>query len=215
MAKLTAGQIYQAARAAGFSATSAVVATAVALAESGGDPASVGDQSLANSTWGPSVGLWQVRTLKSKTGTGDTRDIAALTGNIAAQAKAAFSISNGGIDWQPWSVFNSGTYQTFMGQAAAAASSGGTEVTPADWGDYLPWNAPGTAAGAVQGYVNSLLSDSIKPARKIMLTLAVVGLGLALVGAGLGRAMAPQVEKAQAKVDKVRDTAKDAALMVV
>jgi hypothetical protein len=215
--KLTASQIYQAARRAGFSATQAVTATAVALAESGGDPANLGDTGITTATWGPSVGLWQVRTDKRETGTGRSRDIGALTGDVEAQARAAYSISGGGSDWQPWTVFNTGAYQAYLGQAAAAAGSAGAggTTTAVDWQDYLPWNAPGAAAGAVQDYIGGLLSDSVKPARKILITLVVTGLGLALVGVGLGRALSPQIAKAQAKVDQAKDIAGDVAMMVV
>ena len=45
-------------------------------------------------TWGPSVGLFQIRTLKAETGTGSDRDIQRLLNNPAEQVKAALNISN-------------------------------------------------------------------------------------------------------------------------
>jgi hypothetical protein len=213
MTRLTAGQIYAAARDAGFSPARAVIATAVALAESGGDPAAVGDQTLTNATWGPSVGLWQVRTLKRETGTGGTRDVAALTGDIAAQAKAALSVSGGGSDWTDWTVYNTGAYQQYLGQAQAAAND--PAATQVDWRDALPWNAPGAAAGAVKDAIGEVMADSLKPARNIAISIAVVGLGLALVGVGIVRAISPAAKAAQAKVDEARDVAKDVAMAVV
>lgn len=205
MARLTAGQIYTAARQAGFSAASAVVATAVALAESGGDPAAIGDQSLANSTWGPSIGLWQVRTLKAATGTGGIRDISALTGDVAAQARAALSISGGGSDWNPWSVYTSGAYRQFLGQASTA-SNGAAEGIPATVA-----GIPGTAA--IGDAVGGIIADSLKPARALALKIAAIGLGLGLVGVGIARTVTTSEVRRQAL--ERRDQARAAALAVL
>jgi len=60
------------------------------------------------------VGLFQIRTLRSETGTGGDRDIEALTNNPAAQVKAAFNISNGGENFRPWSTFTSGSFRKFL-----------------------------------------------------------------------------------------------------
>lgn len=181
MTRMTASQIYSAARSAGFSAASAVIATAVALGESGGDPADIGDRALENATWGPSVGLWQVRTLKSDTGTGRTRDIAALTGNVTAQARAAYEISSGGTSWNPWTVYKTGKYQEFMAQSQQAATTVGDSVAAATAG------LTTTPAG--------IISDSLPAARRVIYTTIVVVFGLTLVGVGVARAVAPTVSK--------------------
>jgi hypothetical protein len=78
-------------------------AVAVATAESGLNPTKKGDVALENATWGPSVGLWQVRSLKAEKGKGTTRDETKLT-DPAFNAKAMAEISKGGTDWGPWSV---------------------------------------------------------------------------------------------------------------
>jgi len=82
-----------------------VTALAISKGESGWDPAAIGDTTITDATWGPSVGLWQSRTLKAERGTGSPRDIDALTGNPQAQAASMASISGGLTNWQPWSVY--------------------------------------------------------------------------------------------------------------
>jgi len=148
VATLTAQQIYALARGAGFNAGEAVTATAIALAESGGRTDAVGDTTITTAKWGPSVGLWQVRTLKAETGKGSYRDIQWLQASPANQAKAAFEIRKGSNGWKNWSVFSSGAYKSkvdgveqSVGQAAA---TGGT----AWWQKVLGLPALGAAAAA-------------------------------------------------------------------
>lgn len=106
MAKRTASEIFAAARQAGLSVPAAITATAVALAESGGDDRALGDTTITGGGWGPSVGVWQIRTRTEQYGTGGDRDQLALQGNLARQAQAMRSINK------------------FLGQAQQAA--GGT-----------------------------------------------------------------------------------------
>jgi hypothetical protein len=56
-----------------------IVMTAVALQESGGATGIQGDLNIQNGTWGPSVGVLQVRSLWADRGTGRARDIDRLT----------------------------------------------------------------------------------------------------------------------------------------
>jgi hypothetical protein len=200
--KRTPSDIYATARAAGLNTAQAVIATAIALGESGGDDTSVGDINLQNSTWGPSVGLWQIRTLVSETGTGSDRDVKALQGNPARQALAMVHISNGGTNWSPWTVYTRGIYTKFMGQATAAMS-GGTPITGV--------SPTGTVTTPV-GYASDLVSDAVERSREVLIRVAFSGLGLALIGAGIVLAMRPQIQKAadaatKTVTDKV-DTAK-------
>jgi hypothetical protein len=118
--KLSPAQLYDLARGAGLNATAAVVAAAVALAESGGDPAAVGDVSLQSDKWGPSVGLWQIRSLKAEQGTGGTRDASRLT-DPQFNAASMAAISGAGTNWRPWSVFVSGKYRQYLGDVTTAA----------------------------------------------------------------------------------------------
>jgi hypothetical protein len=78
-------------------------AVAIATAESGRNPAKKGDVGLQNSTWGPSVGLWQIRSLKAEKGKGTIRDEEKLT-DPAFNARSMVAISKSGSDWSPWSV---------------------------------------------------------------------------------------------------------------
>lgn len=122
MSRVTPAQAYRLLRAAGLGRAAATTLTAIAGAESGYNPDAIGDVSLQDGTWGPSVGIWQVRTLKAQTGTGGVRDIAALRGNPQAQARAAAAIwrSSGP---RAWSAYTNGSYRRFSGAAGAAAKS--------------------------------------------------------------------------------------------
>lgn len=101
------------ARQAGFSGASLVMAVAIAGAESRFKATATGDQHLQTNKWGPSVGLWQIRTL-----TPDylqmepVRDINKLYSPLA-NAKAAYAISKQGTDWSPWSTYANKAYQEF------------------------------------------------------------------------------------------------------
>lgn len=177
MGKLTASQIYADARAAGFNPAQATIMTAIALAESAGSDTATGDVSLENNTWGPSYGLWQVRTLKAQTGTGAVRDINWLAGSDVNQATAAFSISHQGNDFSPWTTYTRGTYLQFMGQARAAAAG--------DTGGSTPATLTGTGA-----------TSSVGGFRDLAVQAVFVILGLALVGTGLVVAFRPQLAAA-------------------
>lgn len=119
---LTASQVYKLARQAGLSPSQAVIATAISGAESGWSPGATGDVSLENATWGPSEGLWQVRSLKSQTGTGQDRDASRLY-DPNFNAHAMVDISGHGSNWRPWSTFTSGAYLAYLSEARQAASA--------------------------------------------------------------------------------------------
>jgi hypothetical protein len=112
--RLSASQIFTLLIDGGFSPDQARTMTAIAQAESARDPAAVGDVALQNNTFGPSVGLFQIRTVKAETGDGTDRDIELLTGDVRAQVQAAFNISDGGTNFRPWSTFNSGSFRKFL-----------------------------------------------------------------------------------------------------
>lgn len=119
---LTMAQVYAYARQAGFAPDTAVIATAIAMAESGDNPKAKGDINLETSYWGPSVGLEQIRTVKSQTGKGTDRDIARLDDDPLQNMIAAYDISNHGRNFTPWTTYTSGKYRAYLGQARAAAS---------------------------------------------------------------------------------------------
>ncbi|MBK7621726.1 MAG: transglycosylase SLT domain-containing protein [Kineosporiaceae bacterium] len=135
MERLTPLEIYQAALQAGFSRQDAVTWTAIALAESSGNP-------RAHATQGEdSRGLWQINLNAHTNHWGDLYD-------PVVNARAAYEISGGGKRLQPWSVThaaNAGTardYRRYLtrrrccrpGDAAALALTTGT--------------APGTGQGS-------------------------------------------------------------------
>lgn len=132
MSRLSASEVYTLLLHGGFTPGQARIMTAIAHAESGFDPAAVGDRALQNSTWGPSVGLFQVRTLNAETGTGADRDISHLTGNLQAQVAAAWRISKHGTDFTPWSTYLHGTYRSFLSEPVhEVALTSGLESSPA------------------------------------------------------------------------------------
>ncbi len=112
--RLSSAEIYTLLVQGGFSPDKARIMTAIAQAESTGKPDAIGDVDLQNSKWGPSVGLFQVRTLKNDTGRGTERDIEHLRGDVVAQVKAALKISDHGRNLEPWSTYNSGSYRKFL-----------------------------------------------------------------------------------------------------
>jgi hypothetical protein len=193
MAKRTAAQVYQDLIGQGLPADAAMRMVAIAEAESGLDDASRGDLGLQDSFWGPSFGTYQIRTVKSQTGTGTDRDIAWLAASDTNQAKAAYDISSGGRNLTPWSTFNTGAYQQYLGQAQTAAAATPAGNPYPTWGpSWLPWNWPSDAGNAVAGQINQELGG----ARTIVIEAGFVILGLALIGAGLAKAVAPKLRTA-------------------
>lgn len=189
MAKRLPGDVYADLIGAGFDAQSATIMVAIAGAESGYDDQAQGDLGLQDSNWGPSFGLFQVRTLKGETGTGSNRDITRLASSDAEQAKAAYAISGGGRDFTPWSTFTSGAYQGFLGtaqaSAAGATSSGGGDGPFPTWGpDWLPWNWPSALGNKAADQADNAITQALTGGRHIAIEAVFVIAGLALVAAG-------------------------------
>jgi hypothetical protein len=212
MTQRTAAELYRALRGAGFSVASAVTMTAIGLAESGGNDTAQGDLGLQTSTWGPSVGVWQVRTLKEQTGTGQDRDLAALNGNLDRQAKAAYAISSGGTNYSPWSVFTSGKYQQYLSQAESVSTGASYEL--AGLGAAAGILAP-AVSDEVKQYVgdtvSTVLGDSltaaVKPFKNTITLTAFVVLGAGLLAFGVARTFSPTAARArQAVTETARST---------
>lgn len=132
---LTAKQVAQYAKQAGFTGSALVTAVAIAQAESSFSTSALGDTTLEDSTWGPSVGLWQIRSLWSEAHTGGTRDQYANTAPLH-NAQSAFIISNHGTGFSAWTTYINGAYLQYMSGARTAvaslqtvASSGGGSTT--------------------------------------------------------------------------------------
>lgn len=181
-------------------------AVAIAMAESGGDPTKLGDLTLQDSEWGPSVGLWQIRSRKAEKGKGSTRDADRLT-DPAFNAKSMMSISGGGSNFDPWSVTHAlrdplgfARYQASMPVATAAA--GQTLTTK---GAQAAGEAVSDAAGAVLDPIEQLaavVSDTVQTPARLFKWLSEPGSwvrigyaygGMVLVWMGIYIAFRPQL----------------------
>lgn len=208
MAKRTPAEVYASLTDVGFDPAQAAIMTAIAGAESGYDTTALGDTRLESSTWGPSYGLFQVRTSKRETGTGGTRDIARLASSDTEQAEAAYEISRHGTDFSPWSAYSSGAYQGFLPAASqVAAKTDGGGPLPTAGPSWLPWNWPSQAG-------NALYAETAGGVRTIALEGVFVVLGLVLVAAGVAGVLRPQIKAAGEGILRLRKKAATAVLAV-
>src|SRR5690606_18851348 len=119
-ARLSAEQIYAVARQAGFNHDQAIIMTAIALGESGGNPRAHNPRPPDNS-----YGLWQINMIGSL-GPARRRQFG-IPSNEAlfdplTNARAAFIVSGGGGNFRPWTVYTRGIYRNYLGAASAAAA---------------------------------------------------------------------------------------------
>lgn len=224
---LSAAQVYALARSVGLPHNGAVTATAIAWAESGLNPNAIGDVSLEDATWGPSVGLWQVRSVKSQTGTGGTRDVNKLT-EPTFNARSMFSISGGGASWAAWSTYTSGAYRRFLPSVQSAVGDGSKVPSVSSFGGLTTTRPPAptnlgsssSSSGSVQdtsllgdiwnysplgmlsnlfgGAVDSVVQQAEAAGLTILLYATGLGLGVALIVVGAKRIAEPVVKKAEA-----------------
>lgn len=170
-------EVYQYLIGAGFNPSSATTMVAIAQAESSLRDDARGDLGIQTSIWGPSYGLFQIRTLKQQTGTGQDRDIASLV-DPARQAAAAYRISDGGTDFSPWSTYTNGSYRQFLGTAIDSGTvNQSVSLNPLDW----PTD--------VKNWITQQEQNAVESAKKIALEGMFIVLGLGLVGFGLVRAV--------------------------
>jgi len=111
----------------GFRGKSLQTAFAVALAESGGRARAVGDENIQDKTYGPSIGPFQIRSLKDPKKFGESgqwRDPKRLF-DPSFNIKAAWNISNQGKNWKAWSAYSNGSFSKFLDDAESAAKSAG------------------------------------------------------------------------------------------
>lgn len=174
MTALSGAQVYQLALGAGLNPAAAVVATAIAYAESGWNPTALGDVGLEDDSWGPSVGLWQIRSLKAQKSTGQPRDetrLADPTFNAASMA----NISGTGRNFGAWTTYTSNAYKQYLVRSATAA---GQPAAPLPDGAASSGNSGGAATGQNAGLVSSALG------LPDLMSLALKGIGV-LTGAVL------------------------------
>lgn len=111
---ISAAGLAQLAANAGFQGNDLITAVAIALAESGGNPGVVGDQSI---TPGGSIGLWQINLRWHPEYT------AAMLVDPQTNANAAFAIYQAaGNSFTPWSTFKSGAYTAYLNNAQDGAN---------------------------------------------------------------------------------------------
>ena len=110
----------------GFDKGAAIIAVAIVFPESDADPNNVSDVSLETECWGPSVGLWQTRTIKvlGCEGPNDNfrYDPDHKLFDPLNSAEAAYKESRGGRYWKPWSTYNDGKYLAYLDVATTAVS---------------------------------------------------------------------------------------------
>jgi hypothetical protein len=181
--QLTDVQVANVAVATGFRGGDAVTAVAVALAESQGDAHARGDVVLQTEKWGPSIGLWQIRSLKAQRGTGGERDELVLTDPIQNGFRAhAIFLAEG---WKPWSTHTSGAYLLYKARAEAAVKnktvsddgsvSGHSETTT----EYTGPLAAAANAVTMLAHAGKWMAD---PHNWLRVALGVTGAGLAVGG---------------------------------
>lgn len=109
MPVLSADEIYEVARAAGFAPDQATTMTSIALAESGGNTAhrGVGEDSR---------GLWQIN-VQEHPEIAERYDLDDPLGN----AQAAYELSRGGTDLSPWTTTHGGSRRALLIGGAVAA----------------------------------------------------------------------------------------------
>lgn len=105
--------------------------------ESGGNPNALGDTTLVDGKWGPSVGLWQVRSLHVERGQQTTRDQDSLADPMF-NARSMIAISSNGTNWQPWSIYTKGYYRQNIEAAREAVDGGAGEGVKLSLPEWVP-----------------------------------------------------------------------------
>lgn len=112
--RLSIAELLQLAQAAGFSGGDLLKAVAIAMAESGGDPAALGDTSIGSGTG--SFGLWQINADAHPEYGPNFAQLYDPTTN----ANAAYAIyQKAGFSFSPWSTYKSGAYLNYVSTVQA------------------------------------------------------------------------------------------------
>ena len=101
----------------GFSNAALKTAYAISLAESGGRSNAIGDVSIQDEKWGPSIGLFQIRSLKNWAKWNDPYRDAKRLPNPDFNAQAAWQKSNRGSNFKPWSAFTNASFLKHLPEA--------------------------------------------------------------------------------------------------
>jgi len=110
---------------AGFRGRSLVVATAIAGAESHYNPNAIGDTGLETDKWGPSCGLWQIRSLKhpEQFNYPDSLRVQNDLFNPQTNANAAYAFSKQGQNFGAWTTYMNKSYLNFVNDAVTAINN--------------------------------------------------------------------------------------------
>ncbi|MHC3456200.1 transglycosylase SLT domain-containing protein, partial [Streptomyces prasinus] len=108
---------------AGWRGGALEIAVAVALAESGCDPSASNSAGNVDAPGSTDRGLWQINNHFHP----DVSNACAY--DAQCNANAAYRISSGGRNWQPWSTYNRGLHQRHMDAARAAVARLGNPGT--------------------------------------------------------------------------------------
>ena len=200
MAVLSAQEIYRFARMAGFSPDQAVTMTAVALAESSGNPGA------HNPNGENSQGLWQIN-VAAHTDLAGTNLYDPLT-----NAQAAYRVSRQGKDISPWTTThgNDARYLDYRVQAETAARTAGETATGV-WTGTPGYGHPVSAGGGGGG-----VSPGLTASPDAGLTAPPAGGGATeqFVQAALAQAGDPYVWGVTAHLDNPDPTAFDCSELV-
>jgi hypothetical protein len=127
-----------------------VLAAAVAMAESGGNPCAQGDPNIGvhpcnrlNGT-STSFGLWQINTTWNP-----QYDPLSLL-NPQYNARAALAVSNGGVTWKPWSTFKNESYLKWYSHVVYPPH-GGPPIIPQPVTPPIPREKNGRVVAATVG----------------------------------------------------------------
>ena len=109
----------------GFHGKALRTAYAVSIAESGGRSNAVGDVGLQDSKWGPSIGLFQIRSLKHWQQYNDPYRDASRLPNPNYNVKAAWAKSSHGQSFKAWSTYTGGSFLKHLSEADSMAKQAG------------------------------------------------------------------------------------------
>lgn len=184
--KLSAQELWDLVRAAGFSPKATIVMMAIVMAESGGDPKA---HNYNPRTGDDSYGLAQINMLGALGP--DRRKRYQLASNDqlldpATNLRVAYELSGRGSNFSPWSTFKSGAYKQYLPK-----SSGGILDQAGDaFGDAVG-DAKGAVVDPVVGAVAGMFGAAVDPFVQGLKRLSVIGIvvlgGVALIVAGAWR----------------------------
>ena len=147
MTRIPDGEIATYVRMAGFPAKDQAKAVAIALAESGGDPAA---KNTGNSNGSTDYGLFQINSIHSsllRSGSwSNPLDNARMARQVYADAGNSFT---------PWVAYTSGSFLAYVGRGRAAV---GSPLLPGGSNDLKQW---GTAKDGIGTFVSMFTSTHL------------------------------------------------------